>query len=509
MSTIPQHGAIDNIPMTNRRRKVLGKLLLNIIKDEHFFPRRKNEFHHIFHQLESLEFNSNKEELFYTKLITNIAFDSKFPAILLEPKWLKYLYEYTRAKFKLSQCFRLKNGEIIHKEEYCYFKTKVWELVGMILADLFKKEHRRLMEIRKSKGLETDVHIAWNLFPFWLYRNYPSIYHAILPAELKYVLLEGIPMEQIVQYLPGFILEKLDAYLNNLDNQYLVKHLALGNNIRKVKKLPFKLSKKMAHQFHQINSNNSINTNISQYNIKFPLSIVTSKFNEDDTPFNESFIKAFVLGLGGSAILAKEFSGIYAEIDDYEFQKSIIEFFIKFPISNIDTLRRLLGYINHMRHENGHSYSMKGRTLTSLSRLANAYYEEQQRVEDLRRSSSNSFRKDISWKGADYSPYHIEENDNEYKIIQLCRSEDLYIESQRMNHCVRMYVGACLSKNCSIWSLRIKGISEWKSLVTIEVSKADNIVQAKARFNYKPERQWMTIIKEWAKKEGLNFGKKW
>lgn len=514
MSTIPPYGVISNIPMTKKRRKILGKLLNKIIQGDHFYPKEKNEFHHIFYYIDHFKFDNDREELLYKKLIATIAFDSSFPSILLDKKWLIYFYEYTRSQFKLSLCLKFRKNkmaayEMVYKRDYAHFTDKIWELVSMILCDLFRKDYKLLMVIRKNKGWEIDPHVNLNLFPFWLYRNHRSIYDAIIKADLKYVLLEDISMEQIVQYLPGFVLEKFNYYLNNLENQHIVRHLALGKNIRKVNKLPFNLSKKMAHQFHQVSSNDAINARISEYNMKFPLSLVRHRSSEDALPFNEPFVKAFVLGLGGDPILAKEFAGVYDDIDDYEFQKSIVGFFVKFPISNVDTLRRLLGYINHMRHENRQSYSLKGRNLSSITRAANAYYEEQQRLDNLRRSPYNYWRKDISWKGADYSPYCLEENNEEYKIIQLCRAEDLYFESQRMNHCVRTYVGACLKGNCSIWSLRLRGVSEWKSLVTIEVSNAKRIVQAKARFNYKPDGQWMTMIKEWAEKEGLVFGKKW
>ena len=164
MSTIPQYGAIDNIPMTNKRRKILGKLLVKIIKGGHFYSGKKNEFRNIFHQLECFEFNSKKEELFYMKLISEIAFNLEFPTILLDEKWLEYFY---RTKSKLSLCFKLKDGEIVYKTSY----NNTWELISTILADLFKNECRRLMEIRRNKGLEVDSHIVWHLFPFWLYRN--------------------------------------------------------------------------------------------------------------------------------------------------------------------------------------------------------------------------------------------------------------------------------------------------------------------------------------------------
>lgn len=92
----------------------------------------------------------------------------------------------------------------------------------------------------------------------------------------------------------------------------------------------------------------------------------------------------------------------------------------------------------------------------------------------------------------------IEFNGSEYEITQIRKMIDLYEEGKEMHHCVYTYAGRCMNRSSYIFSLRMIENEEVKTpLITIEL-RGSQIVQAKGKYNRRPDETEKNVIQIWA-----------
>ena len=169
--------------------------------------------------------------------------------------------------------------------------------------------------------------------------------------------------------------------------------------------------------------------------------------------------------------------------------------------TQLEDMLRTLGYLQHLRDE-VRDFSLNGWTSASLQRRVEEWHEENQR--NAERVLSRATKKE-AWKKIPVQPFTKRMDNGKYKIVELCTSEELEAESRVMSHCVRTYANRCARGRCSIWSLRFVRGGKTTSLVTVEVNPNRMIVQAKARFNARPDEDDMELIREWAQREKLKM----
>lgn len=92
----------------------------------------------------------------------------------------------------------------------------------------------------------------------------------------------------------------------------------------------------------------------------------------------------------------------------------------------------------------------------------------------------------------------------DYTIIAPSVPQDLVDEGREMGHCVGSYVKAVANGKSKIFFLRRKDEPE-NSFVTVEITNGNNIIQVKARGNYKPDEEVFDFIHKWCKKKQLNY----
>jgi len=364
-------------------------------------------------------------------------------------------------------------------------------LLGKALLRFFKDAYPFLeQQLGKEYYASFENNNGINTFCFWLFHN--RNFHQ-LKEESGCLLLDSnfyktdksedyttfliTPFYKIVKYLPNFLLGNL-----KLVDVSLLLYLAVGKNIRKHISGSF-FTKKMAHIFHNLkNEDRILEENIERY-----------------------YLYCLVKSLGGNQDFF-EFLSQYITIDlnhGYRFQttlpyiKKIVEWDI-FNTLNRNECQLILGYISHLLQDEP-DFNIQGRTLTSFTRLAYLFNEQNIR-------SRNNWFNPIIWKGAAYEKWEEEIDGKVYQIIQLLTTQSLIDESAQLNHCVSGYAQQCHKNQCSIWSLQIQfRRKSWKSLVTIEINASKQIVQAKGNHNSIPKRIHLDIIKAWTKQEGLKF----
>ncbi|MCA9023558.1 MAG: PcfJ domain-containing protein, partial [Planctomycetaceae bacterium] len=89
-------------------------------------------------------------------------------------------------------------------------------------------------------------------------------------------------------------------------------------------------------------------------------------------------------------------------------------------------------------------------------------------------------------------------------IRELLNSYELETEGNQMKHCVGTYVSACVSGECSIWSMQIELKDGFKKAITIEVSKETNeICEVRGKANRSPNSRERRVLRRWAETAGL------
>jgi len=315
-----------------------------------------------------------------------------------------------------------------------------------------------------------DLLRAW--FKIWLQYQYPTIYKKEEFKEMAQ--LRHLPFEKIVQFLPTFILVDPEWY-----NLSLLLHLGSGQNIRKL--APYnKLTKKMAHLFINLKLNNNKEC---RYVWSF-LYVLSPNYLLCKILYEYCFNSGWPRD---KFVQLEQIKPLVLKLNEW------------FPSKELDQeedIRDILSYYTHCQQV-GLDFSVKGRTLASMLRTVSEWHESNYRIR------YNHLHK-TTWEVANYAPWAQTIETTDYQIVQLTTTLNLVQEGAYMRHCVATYATTCSSGHTSIWSLRRKNSSgSWKSLVTIEVTKARRIVQAKARCNAVPKQQHLQMIRAWAQREGL------
>jgi ATP-dependent Clp protease ATP-binding subunit ClpA len=92
-----------------------------------------------------------------------------------------------------------------------------------------------------------------------------------------------------------------------------------------------------------------------------------------------------------------------------------------------------------------------------------------------------------------------------WTIVQLLNSKELFDEGRAMKHCVASYSGSCSAGRCSIWSLRMYTKEGGFRCVTIELDRANQIIQVRGPRERYATAQEGRIIQQWAAKNNLSI----
>jgi hypothetical protein len=171
-----------------------------------------------------------------------------------------------------------------------------------------------------------------------------------------------------------------------------------------------------------------------------------------------------VRGLGGNERLAREIViGVLGRKIQYpEFWRTVIQFFVNHPEMPLSYANPIVDFIQvnkfggdevltgqgfEARMPRYPNFSMEGRTVKSVLRLANAWH-----LELGRKKRSDVF----SWHPSGIQGYRFvekgEEYDREWAIEELLDSDALYADGRAMRHCVYTYADRCRRGETTIWS---------------------------------------------------------
>ena len=128
-------------------------------------------------------------------------------------------------------------------------------------------------------------------------------------------------------------------------------------------------------------------------------------------------------------------------------------------------------------------------------------------AEAASRGSFEAQRETLTWTRSSFGEYvHVEEDGTTWTIRELLDSNALVAEGQSMQHCVAGYVGVCLKRTTTIWSLGIERPEGRLRVLTIELNPTTReIPQAKMAYNAEPDEPSRSHLHRWAEQEGLSL----
>ena len=355
-------------------------------------------------------------------------------------------YLYRRIPVTTIQRESLRSSEILF--EVYNINPKIFELID------FKQVNKEYVEILNSSPWSENRIGEYSFFLVEkMFKVYGiSVYFAKAHIELKMTIIEK-------------------AWFNDVLS---------GKNLIYSANLPFKLSKKVAHEFntsHQIYSN-SVTEGL----------VRTALFSEvQDMAF-------------ATAIITKIRS--FSETDFWI--KTMVLLYRKGLRADTIELNELYDYIHYQVYQLERKIDFTTKKLSNLIDESNQWHlaiHFAKVKKRLRLKRLPIFK---------IKPYFLERNNCRYVIKQLKTNYELAIEGEQMKHCVFFYTYDCLNSGSYIFSLKniIKNTDSKESteitMITIEVNN-NRIVQKMGEFNRPCNQLEDDLIEEWAKLHHLTL----
>lgn len=409
-------------------------------------------------------------------------------------------YNSLPVKYQYLSFIQSSYNIVRYKPEY---KHKMYNLLKTISKE-------KAFEMLENKGCAAAFNMVLHHYNLWN----GNVYEWKKPSRNPYKQIESLISHLFCKYkVPKFLFKVFYDFSNtslytNLGFKWFL-HLGNGKSARELPGIEFGLTKKIAH--YLINAPETLT-------IRQAVIYAISK-NAGASPRLQRYLYARVLEENILSTLRTTRKGFPDDYFEQKFWVSVIEYFCKQGMFDYEIIDHLLDYIKHIKFGNRNNgekpdFEIKRKSLQTLindaekwtdqmNRMAIAARREMGNIPGLpRRSTTNTTQTlNYKWEGMGIRPYQFskkgkERRDFTYTINEILNGKDLLEEGRIMRHCVFSYAGSCMSKKCSIFSLKdnING-----SLVTLEVTRSDKkLVQAKSKGNRPPTSEEITIIKNWA-----------
>ena len=186
------------------------------------------------------------------------------------------------------------------------------------------------------------------------------------------------------------------------------------------------------------------------------------------------------------------------------FWKDAIRFFCvnPLPLQRIDDL---VDYLD-AAYEADAGYTLKGRTLASLTAAMEQWHRDLARIKRMGNHS---------WDGAPIADWHYskvafgKDQPTDWTFVQVKTSRDLADEGNEMHHCVYTYQRYCIAGRTSIWSLRARHAgagAAYRRRITFELEiVSGRIVQVRGFANRRADPDEIAILARWAGEHGVDY----
>ena len=192
-------------------------------------------------------------------------------------------------------------------------------------------------------------------------------------------------------------------------------------------------------------------------------------------------------------------------IDNY------ISFLARFP-EYIWTRNELLDVTDFVKDQiinRRQEFSFSGRTIQSVIELTNIWHREM----IMKKESPDE---SVHWEG--YAIKDGEYKETEllkrgvkqtfvYKVTQLLSTKAMFLEGQKMKHCVGSYTSMAAQGKLAIFNIsrRYDYDHRLESMATVQISSGNQIVQARAKCNMAVDALTNKVLKRWASDNNLSY----
>jgi hypothetical protein len=402
---------------------------------------------------DSLQKHNKSKKLLFPKLVETIYEGKK-----------NHQYEYNTLAYFLSDFFK----SLSKKKQ-----ARRREAFKEILDHLYKQRCTKLL--RNHEYLQIVFHIAWFSLSYvrdiknWKRSSYNP------EKQLKDLIKYCFATYEVPEFMYG-------AWFDN-NHKYMMWFIDLGCglSVKNLSKVPVRLTKKGAHNFLQAPAN---------YSIEMALR------------------RAQALAFGNDELLAERIASTSLSRNGFRhepFWETVIQFFMKQTMLDFNKMGEIIDYLEDTVNQNP-AYSIKGRTITSLTRQSDEWHVQQAIY-------AVNTRELYTWEPSLNSSFIVQKKKGnevkKFRLFELCSSQQLIAEGRKMNHCVASYARSCCVKVTSIFSLRCTSfLNGHETLATIELNlQSKTVVQAKARFNKPISAEAKRIMYDWAAHHELKIGK--
>lgn len=190
----------------------------------------------------------------------------------------------------------------------------------------------------------------------------------------------------------------------------------------------------------------------------------------------------------------------HSKIVDQDYHDPFWRDVIRFFAANSTTkekLNDLIDYIANAKHTDT-SFSLKGRTLTSLSNLMEVWHRELRLIKKIGHHK---------WDGLALPDWGYIKDKDYWSISQILDGKKLAKEGAEMHHCVYSYRYQCAKGRIGIFSLVVKRehSKEEKRALTIEVTEDAVVVQVRGFANRVANAEENFILKKWCGENNLRM----
>lgn len=203
-----------------------------------------------------------------------------------------------------------------------------------------------------------------------------------------------------------------------------------------------------------------------------------------------------------------------------DFWREVIRFFSRNPVSKQD-LADIVDYVR-IQHGQNADYSIKGRTVLTLTRAHETWVREMARSKELGTHT---------WAGIPYRDlmFRTRNGKHTWNMYQIKNSKELGKEGTNMRHCVLSYRPQCSLGTIGIFTLRYRApdichhnpehahtipiegernmcmFCEWGKCLTIEITRDGYIRQVRGFANRLPDAFEKEAVEYWAAQNGVVY----
>jgi hypothetical protein len=258
-----------------------------------------------------------------------------------------------------------------------------------------------------------------------------------------------------------------------------VQRIARGDSFAKMCKdgeFPLPFTKKQCHMFLQ---------STAQYSFMSALRWVQVKTHGGSMTLHRTWMQ-------------QRFAQVLGTRADELFWDSVVAWFAKNPMLDLNQMGPLLDYIQY-RRRGDRNFSMKGRSALAMLRGMEEWHNELQRVKEFKAHNYDT----SGFKPGRYTVQkrlrtgHVTET---WSVEEIRTSAELAAEGRAHSHCVYSYSGSIARGYVSIWSLKLNG----SRMITIEVGNQNKVIrQARGKLNRETTAEEFRIIQRWAQENSL------